>query len=98
MNQLRVKINVTLKRPDGTYFDPGTILTGTLVELPEDIRLAIEKNKAYLEIAEIPQIEPVHEVVREEVAELIPEAIPAEIPEQEVVPTKKVIRKTRLKK
>lgn len=99
MNQLRVEVLVTLKRPDGKLLPPGACFTGTMETLPDFIRLAIEKKKTYLkvsEIAEIVETPPVEVTPLEEVELSDTEAITTEI-EQQIIPEKKVIKR-RMKK
>jgi len=96
MPQLRVETTVTLKRPDGKLMPPGACWTGTMETLPEFIRLAIEKNKPYLKVAEIAEIvkEDVEEVIPlKEVDSIIPEAIPAEIEQVPLTKGKRVLKK-----
>lgn len=65
---LRVELNTTLKRADGGLYVSGGVFTGTLAELPGDIRRAVEAKKGYLTITELPSPEPVAEL--EESAEI----------------------------
>ena len=101
MNQLRVELLVTLKRPsDGKLLPPGACFSGTMETLPDFIRLAIEKKKDYLKVTEIAEIveTALPDVTPLDTVELNdPEPITAEI-EPEPIPEKKIIRKRRIKK
>jgi len=67
MTVLKVKLNCTLKRYDGDLFTDGTIFTGTLSELPEEIRRAVKAKKGYISVTEL---------VEEKIAEVVTETIP----------------------
>jgi len=66
---LKVKLNCTLKRYDGDLFTEGTIFTGTLSELPEEIRRAVQNEKGYISVTELVE-EKIAEVVVESISEL----------------------------
>ena len=69
---LKVMLNCTLKRYDGDLLTEGTVFTGTLSELPEEIRRAVEAKKSYISVTELVEekIAEVTTVVVESISEL----------------------------
>jgi hypothetical protein len=72
---LRVVLNTTLKRYDGKLFIKGTVFSGPLNELPEEIQYAVEHAKPYIDVVEmedthIPEVED----------EVVPELAEGDIP------------------
>lgn len=67
---LKVVLDRTLKRFDGSLIASGVSWTGTISDFPEEIQLAIKNNKKYITITELPQPEKIAEVVQDSIPEV----------------------------